>query len=91
MLHTGASSTPDVVFSDEDIQIDSRPVKWMDCKSFYGSHSSPHFLRSQLKQIKRYNEHFGGRGAIVFKLGYSLDLVLITLLSRSSLLSFIVS
>ena len=55
--------------------INSQAVRWMDCKGYYGSASSQSFYKKHAKQIQKYNAEFGGIGAVVFKLGYSEDLV----------------
>ena len=47
----------------------------MDCKGYYGSAYSQSFYKKHAKQIQKYNAEFGGIGAVVFKLGYSEDLV----------------
>ena len=73
---SGCTSTPDVVFSEgSDVKINSQVVRWMDCKSYYGSGTAQSFYKKHVKQIQKYNAEFGGAGAVVFKLGYSEDLV----------------
>ena len=73
---SGCTSTPDVVFSAEsDVKINSQSVRWMDCKSYYGSATAQSFYKKHVKQIQKYNAEFGGTGAVVFKLGFSEDLV----------------
>ena len=73
---SGCTSTPDVVFSAEsDVKINSQSVRWMDCKSYYGSATAQSFYKKHVKQIQKYNTEFGGNGAVVFKLGFSEDLV----------------
>lgn len=54
--------------------INDTPVRWIDCKSYYGSSLAPHFLEKTIKQINRYNNEFDGNGAIVYRLGYSEEL-----------------
>lgn len=69
----GCRSTPDVVMCD-DVYINGQPVKWIDCKCYYGSSQSKHFHSRLEKQINRYNLEFGGRGAICYRLGFSKEL-----------------
>ena len=69
----GCRSTPDVVLLD-DVFINGQPVKWIDCKCYYGSSQSKHFHSRLEKQIARYNVEFGGRGAICYRLGFSKEL-----------------
>ena len=67
----GSTSTPDVVFLGDNVQINNQPVKWIDCKSYYGSLGSKHFHGKLVKQIQRYNDEFGGQGAVLYRLSYS--------------------
>mmetsp|Transcript_9827 Transcript_9827/g.14660 ORF Transcript_9827/g.14660 Transcript_9827/m.14660 type:complete len:398 (+) Transcript_9827:20-1213(+) len=70
----GSTSTPDVVFLGDNVRINNQPVKWIDCKGYYGSLGSKHFHGKLVKQIQRYNEEFGGQGAVLYRLSYSEEL-----------------
>lgn len=62
------TATPDFVF-DDNVYINGMPVKWLDCKCFYGSASSPFTIGLLQSQAAKYNQHFGC-GAFVFAFGY---------------------
>lgn len=74
LVDSGFSSTPDCVLLD-DVYINGKLLRWIDCKNYYGSARSRIFLEKTLKQCKRYDGYFDGAGAIIYKLGYSADLV----------------
>jgi hypothetical protein len=40
-------------------------------QNFYGSARSPHFVDKLTRMQRRYEEAFGGPGAVVYKLGHS--------------------
>mmetsp|Transcript_32786 Transcript_32786/g.55277 ORF Transcript_32786/g.55277 Transcript_32786/m.55277 type:complete len:446 (-) Transcript_32786:205-1542(-) len=67
--------TPDAVIVDDCYINGVGPIRWVDCKCFYGSTRSSAFQDKLRKQVRRYNEEFDGIGAIVYKLGYCDDLV----------------
>jgi hypothetical protein len=67
-------ATPDALFDKNSLFINNIPVRWIDCKSYYGSSQSPNFLEKAIKQINRYNKEFEGNGAIVYRLGYGEEL-----------------
>lgn len=71
----GATSTPDCLFLD-DVTINGRPTRWVDCKNFFGYSAAKHFLGSLRKQTDRYNDYFGAEGAIVYRDGFSVALEL---------------
>jgi len=73
LVEMGSKITPDAVFAD-DVYINNVPVRWIDCKCYYGSTQSGPFQEKLLKQVGRYNEQLGGSGAILYKLGFSQDL-----------------
>lgn len=70
----GASLTPDCLLLD-DVSINGRPARWIDCKSFYGYAGAKYFVKSLSKQANRYNDYFGAEGAIVYRDGYSSAMV----------------
>lgn len=63
--------TPDCLILD-DCYINGRLVRWMDCKSFYGSglRENKHFINSLKKQVGKYESEFNQPGAVVFKHGF---------------------
>jgi hypothetical protein len=70
---SGATRTPDCLLLD-DCTIDGQPVRWIDCKNYYGSSSSKHFQKKARKQIHKYESVFEAPGAIIYKLGFSESL-----------------
>jgi Protein of unknown function TPD sequence-motif len=70
----GCTRTPDCLFLD-DLTINNDnstvPIRWIDCKSFYGSADAKMFTKDLIQQINRYDDFFGGRGAIVYRQGFS--------------------
>jgi Protein of unknown function TPD sequence-motif len=68
----GCTRTPDCLFLD-DVTINNStvPIRWIDCKSFYGSADAKMFTKDLIQQINRYDDFFGGRGAIVYRQGFS--------------------
>jgi len=73
LREAGASSTPDCLLLDH-CTINGQPVRWIDCKNFYGTSSSKHFLKAARKQILKYESIFNEPGAIVYSLGFSESL-----------------
>ena len=73
LVAEGFRSTPDAVLID-DVWVNGRLIRWVDCKSYYGSYRSKLFGAKTKKQVERYNLEFGGEGALVFRLGYSREL-----------------
>jgi len=73
LMSIGSPNTPDCVFLD-DVYINNKLVRWIDCKNYYGSSRSRVFLSKTLTQSNRYDNCFQGKGAIIYKLGYSNDL-----------------
>ena len=69
----GSPSTPDCVLLD-NCYVNGRLVRWIDMKNYYGSSASKHFVDKLIKQVSRYDNEFGGPGAIVYKLGHSRGL-----------------
>lgn len=70
----GSKVTPDVVLLD-DCYIDGQLVRWIDCKSYYGSAQSSLFYGALRTQVGRYHEHLGREnGAVIFRLGHSDEL-----------------
>jgi hypothetical protein len=65
-------ATPD--FLCQGLTINGSAVAWIDCKCFYGSHSSSFVVSHLSKQARKYNEIFG-RGAFVFAFGFCESLV----------------
>jgi Protein of unknown function TPD sequence-motif len=72
----GCTRTPDCLFLD-DVTINNNdnstavPIRWIDCKSFYGSADAKMFTKDLIQQINRYDAFFDGRGAIVYRQGFS--------------------
>ena len=69
------TTTPDVLFLD-DCYINGKLIRWMDCKSYYGSTQSKLFNNKLTKQISRYNKELLVKnqtscGSIIYRLGYS--------------------
>ena len=73
LIEAGSTSTPDVVFLDS-VFINGVRVHWIDSKCFYGSAGSKLFTQKLTKQIDRYDSVFEGRGAIIYKFGFSAPL-----------------
>ncbi|CAE6934382.1 unnamed protein product [Symbiodinium sp. CCMP2456] len=67
----GMLITPDLLF-ESPISLPHRKesVRWMECKSFYGTTFNFVMQRKLLKQAKRYANQLGP-GALVFRHGYS--------------------
>lgn len=74
LSESGCKSTPDVVLLD-NVFINGQQVKWFDAKNYYGSASSRFFLSKHQKQATRYALEFDGAGALVYRLGYSRELL----------------
>jgi len=72
----GCSNTPDFLLLG-DVWINGAPVRWIDCKTYYGSSelcNNPILPIGKMRhQIARYNKMYGP-GAIVFLNGFSSDL-----------------
>ncbi len=72
----GCSNTPDFLLLG-DVRINGTPVRWIDCKTYYGSSelcNNPILPIGKMRhQITRYNDIYGP-GAIVFLNGFSSDL-----------------
>jgi hypothetical protein len=71
----GCTRTPDCLLLD-DVYINNstEPVRWIDCKNFYGTATSKMFVKNLQQQINKYDEYFGGTGAIVYRNGFSAAL-----------------
>jgi hypothetical protein len=67
-------ATPDFVFCD-NFYINGLPVKWLDCKCFYGSASCLLTIESLESQAAKYNKKFGF-GAYLFAFGFCESLSL---------------
>jgi hypothetical protein len=67
------TSTPDVLILD-DLFINNRQVRWIDSKNFLGTSLSFHFLKRLNQQSMKYDEEFKGKGAIIYRLGFTKDL-----------------
>ena len=74
LADSGYKSTPDVVLLD-DVFINGQQVKWFDAKNYYGSASTKFFLSKHQKQAERYAREFDGAGALVYRLGFSRELL----------------
>ena len=74
LIEAGSASTPDVVFLDS-VFINGARVHWIDSKCYYGSAGSKMFTQKLKKQIDRYDTAFNGRGAIIYKFGFSAPLM----------------
>lgn len=61
-----AIATPDVLFVDE-VVLNGKPCMWLEYKDYIGT-TTPFLANSNIKQIQRYNMHFGP-GAICFHRG----------------------
>mmetsp|Transcript_11918 Transcript_11918/g.25757 ORF Transcript_11918/g.25757 Transcript_11918/m.25757 type:complete len:389 (+) Transcript_11918:110-1276(+) len=72
MRAANSSTTPDVLLLD-DCVINGQVVRWIDAKNYYGSglRESKVMVKKTKKQIAKYEDAFGGSGAIVFKRGFS--------------------
>mmetsp|Transcript_34223 Transcript_34223/g.38951 ORF Transcript_34223/g.38951 Transcript_34223/m.38951 type:complete len:385 (+) Transcript_34223:56-1210(+) len=72
----GGVATPDCLLLDECI-INGRLVRWIDAKNFYGSGltETNGIIKKMKKQIAKYQQIFGGDGAIVFKHGFSVRMI----------------
>lgn len=67
------TSTPDVIVLD-DLYINNRPVRWIDSKNFLGTSLSFYFTKKINSQSSKYDNEFRGKGAIIFRLGFTKDL-----------------
>ncbi|KAK1743305.1 hypothetical protein QTG54_005926 [Skeletonema marinoi] len=68
----GTKSTPDCLLLD-DVSINGRKVRWIEFKSYYASGLRENwwFTKKLLAQSKKYEDEFGGEGAIIMKSGFS--------------------
>ena len=68
----GAKCTPDCLLLD-DVYINGRNVRWIECKSYYASGLRENFwfTKKLLKQARKYQREFDGTGAIIMKSGFS--------------------
>lgn len=65
--HGRAVITPDILFV-EPIIINGAQVNWIDFKDYVGTPIS-FMLRSNVKQYKKYNDHYGA-GLVCYRLGF---------------------
>jgi hypothetical protein len=68
-------STPDIRFL-EPISIDGHLCHWIEFKNYFGFKSNPFIASKNKKQLKRYASEIGS-GAVVYKLGFEIDHIVI--------------
>jgi hypothetical protein len=75
LVAMGCTRTPDCLLLDDVfINNSTMPIRWIDCKNFYGTATSKMFVKNLQQQINKYDECFGGTGAIVYRNGFSAAL-----------------
>lgn len=68
------SVTPDILF-DQEININDTPIRWIDVKSYYGSHYYRDIFPNINKTIEKYYAVYKQKGAIIFQNGFSKKLL----------------